>query len=142
MEVFYNGRWGTICHYSWDIWDARVVCRQLGYANAIRALRGYRPHGTGQIWLSYVGCTGNEENLISCSHNGWGNHNCGHYEDAGVECSGKGKIIIFFLTTGTKLCRSVTSCSHAFWYSNAIYSTKLHCILYNTLLLYMGEHQT
>jgi hypothetical protein len=36
----------------------------------------------------------------------------------------------------------VTSCSHAFWYSNAIYSTKLHCILYNTLLLYMGEHQT
>ncbi|CAB4013640.1 deleted in malignant brain tumors 1 -like, partial [Paramuricea clavata] len=89
VEVFYNGRWGTICHYNWDIWDARVVCRQLGYGNAVRALRGYRPHGTGQIWLSYVGCTGNEENLISCSHNGWGNHNCGHYEDAGVECSGK-----------------------------------------------------
>jgi deleted-in-malignant-brain-tumors protein 1 len=93
-EVFYNERWGTICHDYWDINDARVVCRQLGYPYAVRALNGYQvPDGTGQIWLDNVGCTGNEQSLINCSHNGWGNHNCGHYKDAGVECS-SGKMII------------------------------------------------
>ena len=97
VEVLYNGRWGTICHHSWDINDARVVCRQLGYAYPVRALPGYQvPDGTGQIWLNNVRCTGNEENLISCSHNGWGNTYCGHYQDAGVECSATGKIRIYY----------------------------------------------
>ena len=94
VEVFYNGRWGTICDNYWDINDARVVCRQLGYQYTVRALRGNQvPDGTGQIWLSSVRCTGSEENLISCSHNGWGNTYCGHHQDAGVECSATGRII-------------------------------------------------
>ncbi len=94
VEVFYNGRWGTICHDYWDINDARVVCRQLGYLNPVRALRGYDvPDGIGQIWLDNVHCTGSEENLISCYHNGWGSHNCRHNQDAGVECSSTGNIM-------------------------------------------------
>jgi deleted-in-malignant-brain-tumors protein 1 len=94
VEVFYNGRWGTICDNYWDINDARVVCRQLGYQYTVRALRGNQvPDGTGQIWLSSVRCTGSEENLISCSHSGWGNIYCGHHQDAGVECSATGRII-------------------------------------------------
>ena len=92
-EVFYNERWGTICHDYWDINDATVVCRQLGYPYAARALRGSQvPDGTGQIWLDNVRCTGNEQSLINCSHNGWGYHNCRHYQDAGVECT-SGKMI-------------------------------------------------
>jgi hypothetical protein len=96
VEVLYNGQWGTICHNSWDINDARVACRQLGYPYVVRALRGSDvPDGTGQIWLNYVRCIGNEENVISCSHDGWGNHYyCRHYHDAGVECSLTGKILL------------------------------------------------
>jgi hypothetical protein len=42
--------------------------------------------GVGKIWLDDLLCTGNEKNLGSCRHNGWGKENCGHGEDAGVTC--------------------------------------------------------
>ncbi|XP_028407316.1 deleted in malignant brain tumors 1 protein-like [Dendronephthya gigantea] len=88
VEVFYNETWGTICDYEWDFRDARVVCRQLGYSDAIRSLQGWEvPSGSGQIWLDDVRCTGKEENISRCSHRGWGINNCYHSEDAGVECS-------------------------------------------------------
>jgi hypothetical protein len=104
LEVFYNGKWGTICNGSWDFNDAKVACRQLGYTYAVRALHGSDvPDGTGQIWLDDVKCTGSEQNLASCSHNGFGNENCAHGKYAGVECSSIGNIIILFLATRMKL---------------------------------------
>ena len=91
----YKEKWGTICDDKWDIRDAMVVCRQLGYAFTIRAIQGKDvPDGFGPIWLDDVTCTGSEQNLSSCSHNGWENENCLHREDAGVECSLAGKIIL------------------------------------------------
>ena len=92
VEVYYNGQWGTICDDSWGINAANVACRQLGYLYAVRALPSYLvPDGSGQIWLDDVYCTGREQNLSSCNHNGWGTHDCQHYNDAGVECSSTGK---------------------------------------------------
>jgi hypothetical protein len=96
VEVLYRGQWGTICDDLWDTNDAKVVCRQLGYLNAVRALQGGSvPYGSGQIWLDNVKCNGDEQYLTSCSHRGWRNHDCGHHEDAGVECFSIGMIYIF-----------------------------------------------
>jgi len=43
------------------------------------------------IWLSNVGCKGDETNVEWCPHSPWGRHDCDHEMDAGVCCIGKGK---------------------------------------------------
>ena len=87
VEVFYNGTWGTICVDSWDLQDAEVVCRQLGYNGASSApVDALFRKGTGPIWLDDVHCEGNETSITQCSHRGWGVHNCGRGKNAGVVC--------------------------------------------------------
>ena len=86
LEILINGRWGTICDDFWSDIDANVACRSLGLspegARDIRNCGG----GTGPIYLDNINCDGDEESLLDCSHNGIGNHNCGHNEDVGVIC--------------------------------------------------------
>lgn len=33
LEVCYGRLWGTVCNRGWDINDAVVACRQLGYSS-------------------------------------------------------------------------------------------------------------
>ncbi len=111
VEICSNEVWGTVCDDFWDNTDASVVCYQLGYGRQgstaynlyraspfIRILNigtafsfSFFGQGTGPILLDNVGCTGSENRLIECSHNGVGQHNCVHFEDAGVQCGGEFK---------------------------------------------------
>ena len=87
VEIWYNSQWNTVCDDFWDIDDANVVCRQLGYRGAIRAHRSaHFGQGSGQILLDNLRCTGREVSLLECSHNGINQHNCAHHEDASVTC--------------------------------------------------------
>jgi deleted-in-malignant-brain-tumors protein 1 len=114
VEICNNNVWGTVCDDFWGAPDASVACRQLGFSptgllsesqtpqrhyfsacsttsglpfsvGAVALTTGFT-NGAGQIWLDNVQCTGTEENLLSCTHNTLGNHNCVHAEDAGVRC--------------------------------------------------------
>ncbi|KAL1275415.1 hypothetical protein QQF64_035038, partial [Cirrhinus molitorella] len=86
--VLHNGIWGTVCDDGWDLTDAAVVCREIGCGHVTEAKSdAYFGEGSGQIWMNNVNCDGNESSLSNCRTNGWGTHNCGHYEDAGVTCS-------------------------------------------------------
>ena len=36
--------------------------------------------------MDNVQCDSGQTNLLTCSHNGFGNHDCSHDEDVGVVC--------------------------------------------------------
>ncbi|XP_075939995.1 scavenger receptor cysteine-rich type 1 protein M130-like [Anarhichas minor] len=89
VEVFYKGQWGTVCDDGWEMGNANVVCRQLGCGHAVSVPgSAHFGRGTGPIWLDDVMCTGEEAALTHCRHPVFGEHNCGHGEDAGAICSG------------------------------------------------------
>ena len=93
VEIFYNGAWGTICHDYWELPEANVVCRQLGFDGAVLALRSATyGQGTGVIWMDDVNCTGSESAISECKHKGWRVTDCLHSQDASVICTPKGEV--------------------------------------------------
>ncbi len=45
-------------------------------------------HPDQPIWLDNVQCIGTERSIVECRHNGFGVHDCQHFEDAGAICAG------------------------------------------------------
>ncbi|XP_038054178.1 scavenger receptor cysteine-rich domain superfamily protein-like [Patiria miniata] len=88
VEIFRDDTWGTICDRNWDIRDAGVVCRQLGFPSAVEAKSGaHYGEGSGQVHMEGVACTGSEEELDDCPSLSWTASTCSHSRDAGVICS-------------------------------------------------------
>ena len=89
VEVNRSGEWQTVCDDSWDIAEAEVVCRWLGYGYAILAIQSAAfGQGSGRQWERIWQCNGNEASLDDCSSS---RSYCFHSEDASVICSGSGK---------------------------------------------------
>ena len=89
----FNGTWGGICDDFFDINDAIVICKMLGFPTATAALRfpdARDLYGTvplGIFVLDDLGCTGNEESVFDCQHNGEWIEDCVSKEIAGVQCA-------------------------------------------------------
>ncbi len=52
VEILFGDSWGTVCDDNWDLSDAEVVCKQLGYDHAIQAivtLSQYPPYNEGLL---------------------------------------------------------------------------------------------
>ena len=76
----------------WDLNDARVFCRQLGYVDVVATglVSDYNyTAGSGRIWQTNVHCTGNEIRFGECIFSEtWGyTGSCNHNMDVAVQCS-------------------------------------------------------
>ncbi|XP_077981071.1 scavenger receptor cysteine-rich domain-containing protein DMBT1-like [Glandiceps talaboti] len=86
LEIYHNGKWGSVCDDYFNDRNVKVVCRQFGYlAGTFRNFAAYG-EATGHIWLDDVKCTGLETMLSDCDHASWGSHDCTHHEDISVFC--------------------------------------------------------
>ena len=65
------------------------VAKFIFFVYAGNASRSSFGPGRGPIFLEYMDCSGFEESLLDCDHNGLGLSTCEHYEDAGVVCQGE-----------------------------------------------------
>ncbi|XP_072050141.1 uncharacterized protein [Amphiura filiformis] len=89
VEVYYLGKWGIVCDDQWSRDNANVVCKELNYTRGAISAIGMGQFGTGTdlpILLDNVACSGTEASLRTCTHAGWGVHNCLKTEAAGVIC--------------------------------------------------------
>ena len=77
-----------ICDEGWDINDAHVVCRMLGFPGAmdatVRSEYGEPRHN--YISISNVQCNGTEDSIFDCPHQSYSN--CSRSRIAGVQCLG------------------------------------------------------
>ena len=102
-STFLGDRWGVqgyvrirnielnqdqfICDDGWDLNDANVICRMLGFPGALDAtVRSQYGVPYGTAGLSNVKCTGTENSIFDCPSDP--NPTCDNLRSAGVRCLG------------------------------------------------------
>ena len=85
LMVKYQGQWGTVCDDGFGSNEARSACHSLGFSGGSHT--NYNSGLSASILMDDVDCTSSTQNFLTCTHRGWGSHNCGHHEDVLLTCS-------------------------------------------------------
>lgn len=58
VEILHMGKWGAVCDDEWDMRDAEVVCRQLGYQQGVERITHSGLFGPAkrEYWLFAIVC--------------------------------------------------------------------------------------
>ena len=82
-NVWVGGK--PVCDDSWDVRDARVLCRELGFKDVLVVyVESHFGSVPPRFSMDNVECSGSELSLALCHHNS--NDDCGRSEGAGVKC--------------------------------------------------------
>ncbi|XP_021351068.1 uncharacterized protein LOC110448900 isoform X2 [Mizuhopecten yessoensis] len=89
LEVYRAGRWGIVCDDHWNLQNAHVACRELGFTLGARHALDTRSYSTGpwsddSFVFDDVACHGNESSLLECDYTP--QHNCHVFEAVSVVC--------------------------------------------------------
>ena len=90
--------WGLVCGDGWSLFEAGVVCRELGFGYAQNALQtDFFGGNRSSLVLSGVRCHGSERSLVDCLH--------GRYGADAVSCPGhKDNIAAVVCASGNGFC--------------------------------------
>ena len=100
VEIFKDSEWQAICDSDWNIKEANVVCRQLGYGNAnyaytdgdesywISSSSGGFPGDDIPVAFNDVTCDGDEISLAACTMTNRKDVTCDSSMNVGVSCDG------------------------------------------------------
>ena len=87
--MFSHEVWGRVINSPsyWRKKEADIVCRQLGFPEAITAV-GYSAfgEGSGPVLMSSVRCRGTEKTLQRCSYQDWVDSDLSPGYEVGVIC--------------------------------------------------------
>ena len=104
IEIYCNGRWGTVCNNSFTIVTARTVCIQLGYNSFTSWSSGFKygnyknelftilltnRHGASSqpVWLNGLICSSVQNCLSYCQRcPSFQDDSCTHSEDVYISC--------------------------------------------------------
>ena len=74
-----------------------MVCRMMGYTGSTEPNKNaHYGNGSDTIWLNNLQCTGNEDSLFNCVHDGLRNNSCPGSNKAVVSCVGPDGNIAYF----------------------------------------------
>ena len=116
MQILRGQEWGAIGTSQWDIQDADVICRQLGFLIAESATLGDNfssTHPAPPIHIDAVECTGDEWSLSSCLYtlvSDQGEELTGRPR-AGVKCAGELDMLINIASFPVALFWHCTGCA-------------------------------
>ncbi|TMW54841.1 hypothetical protein DOY81_000074 [Sarcophaga bullata] len=95
LQLYLDGRWGTVCDYGWTELNSALVCHHLGYTlnpKDWRLLRSQMPPVglTEDVIVSNVRCTSHDRDITKCKaeHVSRGDfeNSCSHDNDVGIRC--------------------------------------------------------
>lgn len=84
VEINFMSEWGSICANGFDLSDGDVVCRMVGYTNAV-VIKSQQKSQTA--WLKDVSCQGSENNIENCTHSGFARQTCPNDKIVEVTCN-------------------------------------------------------
>ncbi|XP_033725597.1 deleted in malignant brain tumors 1 protein-like isoform X1 [Pecten maximus] len=88
LQVYHNGRWGTVCGDGFNRRTARGIC-YLIYGRWPSNVWYYRGGYSGvarDIWLDQLECSDSYYYGAQCTANYWGDNDCSHSQDVNMEC--------------------------------------------------------
>ncbi|XP_066153611.1 uncharacterized protein [Euwallacea fornicatus] len=92
IEVTVFKKTGYICDDQFEITDANVLCKELGFPLGALEVKGNSHYAKSLeekntlYMMDDIECFGNETSIMQCNFAGWGIHNCADNEIAGVIC--------------------------------------------------------
>ncbi|XP_069109314.1 LOW QUALITY PROTEIN: CUB and zona pellucida-like domain-containing protein 1 [Argopecten irradians] len=91
LQVYHDGRWGTVCDDGFNVETSRSICYILNgyYPTCARFFNGGYGHTTpNNIWLDQLECIYSYYYAhTECSASPWGVNDCSHSEDVYLDCN-------------------------------------------------------